>query len=100
MSKYRKKPLLVDAIRWTDKNFAEVLDFCGKEAVEYTKEILAYCMDGNHVYCENLRIDGRNKITMAEKGDYIIKDTDGSFYSLKPKDFEKSYEKVGGDDES
>jgi hypothetical protein len=90
MSRYKKRPLVVDAIRWTDKNLPEVLDFCGNVEVTYTKEVIVYCMDGHHVYDEKLKIDDGHKYTRAEKGDYIIKDTDGSFYSLKPKDFEKS----------
>ena len=80
MSKYRKKPVVIDAIQYTDN----------LEALKFTGEA-AYIHSG-HLYIETL--EGTMK---AIPRDYIIKGVAGEFYPCKPDIFEATYEKV--DDE-
>ena len=40
MKKYRKKPMVVEAIQWNGVNRGEIESFCGYENVEFKVEIL------------------------------------------------------------
>ena len=40
MKKYRKKPIVVEAIQWNGVNRGEVEMFCGHDNVEFKVEIL------------------------------------------------------------
>ena len=80
MAKYRKKPVVIDAVQWTGNNEEEILDFCnGKSTFTATdKEIVINTLEG----------------TMhASKGDYIIRGVQGEYYPCKPDIFEETYEK-------
>lgn len=74
--KYRKKPVVIEAIQWNGDNFGEVAMFCKKIKVAYT-------------HIETLEGD-----MLASKGDYIIKGVKGEFYPCKPDIFEATYEKA------
>ena len=41
MKKYRKKPIVVEAIQWNGVNRGEVEMFCGHNNVEFKVEILS-----------------------------------------------------------
>ena len=80
VEKYRKKPVVIDAVLWTGKNDLEVLEFMGTFAqILRTKEIMIDTLEGT---------------MLASVGDYIIKGVNGEFYPCKPDIFEKTYEKV------
>lgn len=80
--KYRKKPVVIDAVQWTGKNFNEILGFVDKQL----------SANGlNEIFIETL--EGSMK---ASSGDFIIKGLKGEFYPCKPDIFEASYEKVEG----
>lgn len=87
MAKYRKKPVVIEAIQFTEQNKGQVLDWvtCGRytDIDEYTfKPILVIqTLEGNHI---------------ASLGDYIIKGIKGEFYPCKPDIFEATYELVEG----
>jgi hypothetical protein len=76
--KYRKKPVVVEAIRWTGENAEEVGTFCDR-----------YSMgpDGLHI----ITLEG---VMRATPGDFIIKGVNGEFYPCKPDIFEKTYEEA------
>lgn len=85
--KYRKKPVVIEAIQFTDsfKCMDELTKFMGKEKVHFsfvTPE------------CPYLPIDTLEGVMIANVGDYIIKGVKGEFYPCKPDIFEKTYEKV------
>ncbi|ACQ54175.1 hypothetical protein HYI19_07535 [Clostridium botulinum] len=80
MVKYRKKPVVVEAIQYTGKNITEVHNFVRKH--------LFRDIDGN-VSIQTL--EGTMKAT---PGDWIIKGVNGEFYPCKPDIFEKTYELV------
>lgn len=83
MSKYRKKPVVIDAIVFTRNNFEEVVSFTeGKAhslAIDRRPDGKCTCMiptlEGEHI---------------ATEGDYIIRGIHGEFYPCKPEIFAKT----------
>ena len=79
--KYRKKPLMIEAVQWTGKNKAEVMDF-----FDQTSDF-------------GLRGSVWGVITLegvmdANPGDWIIKGIKGEFYPCRTDIFEATYEAV------
>jgi len=86
--KYRKKPVIIEAIQWTGDNLFECLNFmnCGDMQPEI------YNIFHN---CNNeIGIQTLEGTMLASVGDYIIKGVAGELYPCKPDIFEKTYEKV------
>lgn len=88
--KYRKKPVVVEAVRWTGKNREEIRTFCHRGAF-FTP---ARQDTEGRTTKWSLLIDSLEGIMYAETGDYIIKGVNGEFYPCKPDIFEKTYEAV------
>lgn len=91
MAKYRKKPVVIDAVNWDGKNFDEVSNFTKnfhghKKAYEDAEE---GSLKTGEYYIHTLE-----GVMTATKGDWIIKGVNGEFYPCKPDIFEKTYEKV------
>lgn len=93
--KFRKKPVVIDAIQWdgSPDSAANVIWGLGaEESIEYH----AHLMDGDLVahpdpYLLINTLEGRMS---ASVGDYIIKGVKGEFYPCKPDIFEATYEEV------
>lgn len=83
MAKYRKKPVVIDAVKWDGKNVKEVMDFMTWRNASYSLTLSAglviHTLEGNH---------------NALPGDFIIKGVAGEFYPCKPDIFEATYEVV------
>lgn len=82
MSKYRKKPVVVEAVQWTGENFDELQAFMKDGVGDFImieQRLDIYTLEGSY---------------FAQVGDYIIKDEKGEFYSCKPNIFRKTYEEV------
>ena len=77
---YRKKPVIVDAVRWDGKNLTEMSDCIGHEGFW-------------HKYGQ-LFIRTLEGTMTAEAGDWIIKGVKGEFYPCKPDIFAATYEAV------
>lgn len=95
MAKFRKKPVIIEAVqlRWT--TWSEICDFLGdiispenpaRNSCDYSDtcgelspyiELTIPTLEGNHI---------------AKHGDWIIKGVNGEFYPCKPNIFEKTYE--------
>lgn len=88
--KYRKKPVVVEAIRWTGENREEIRKFC-KYGAFFTPAVQD---TEGHTTKWNLVIDTLEGVRYAKIGDYIIKGVNGEFYSCKPDIFKKTYEAV------
>lgn len=91
--KYRKKPVVIDAIQWTGENLREVIDFTGKHPK--WSEWFATWED----YEARVRADGGifKIITLegtmeATPGDWIIRGVKGEHYPCKPDIFAATYE--------
>ena len=78
--KYTKKPVTIEAVQWTGKNYDEMRHFlpCG---------VRRFDVDGLHI--NTLEGDMR-----AAPGDYIIKGVKGEFYPCKPDIFKQTYSPV------
>jgi len=84
MAKYRKKPVVIEAVQFTN-NTAEILEFCGGDAYIATKD------ENDNMTLLITTLEGSR---LAIKGDWIIKGIKGEFYPCKPDIFEATYEKV------
>lgn len=98
MPKFRKKPVIIEAVQFDGRNFTEILLFMGKDEskvkcsappqqMEYDKDI-----PDEAYYMIIPTLEGDHK---AQRNDWIIKGVKGEFYPCKPDIFEQTYEKVG-----
>lgn len=95
--KYRKKPVVVDAIQWNGENIEEVKNFVGDTLIYVIYQsdyITRYYITKYKLMIRTLEGD-----MYVHEGDYIIKGVEGEFYPCRPDIFEKTYEMVGGNDE-
>lgn len=77
--KFRKKPVIIDAIRWVGNNLTEIIGFCDKAVIKSDGKLYIKTLEGDH---------------LATPGDFIIKGVKGEFYPCKPDIFEMTYEPV------
>lgn len=100
--KYRKKPVVIDAVQWTGTNKREIFDFltnnnCPEEYMTSDFKIVS-----DNFYIDKWKVPGGLIIKtlegehLANIGDYIIRGVRGEFYPCKPDIFRKTYEKVEG----
>lgn len=98
MAKFRKKPVVIEAIQWNGENELAIMDFIGhrlkvsKPPYQMTLErevpnsawqlLIPTLEDGNESQVPHV----------ADKMDWIIKGINGEFYPCKPDIFEKTYE--------
>jgi len=97
MPKFRKKPVVIEAVQLTWKTWCDVCDFLGSiisdENLGRQGEASDACgEDGPYI---NLTIPTLEGDHTALHGDWIIKGVAGEFYPCKPDIFEKTYEYVG-----
>ena len=78
--KFKKKPVVIDAVQYTGDNYAEIKDFAMNDV---------FVGRGEELYVNTLEGD-----LHASKGDWIIKGVDNEFSPCKPDIFEKTYEPV------
>ena len=86
--RYRKKPLIIEAIQFNIDNTEYIKSWLRKNNVNYSEgfreetvlvEILINTLEGPMI---------------ASYGDYIIKGIHGEFYPCKPDIFEKTYDLI------
>lgn len=81
--KYRKKPVVIEAIQLTEDTIEEILNFTNNKAridvIGCDMVLVIPTLEGDHI---------------ADFDDYIIKGVKGEFYPCKPDIFEQTYEKV------
>ena len=89
--KYRKKPVVVDAIQWNGSNIKELEAFVTR-GLSICHAIGVDVANGVKYYVSIQTLEGEH---LVREGDYIIKGVKGEFYPCKPDIFEQTYEKVG-----
>lgn len=98
--RYRKKPVIVEALQWNGNNVIDIYNFLEDENVETQYEVN---IEGKNFYIDfsrgqcvtgDLMIKTLEGAMKADIGDYIIKGVNGEFYPCKPDIFEKTYEEV------
>lgn len=94
--KYRKKPVIVDAIEWTGANHGVMYDFL----TGFEQRNGPIQTSGANFHIDHKRVNGGLVIKtlegehIASIGDYIIKGVKGEFYPCKPDVFKATYEPV------
>ena len=96
MAKYRKKPVVIDAIQWTGDNDKEIENFIIGTPYYFTTVSSGSVGVTTVVVSRFLVIETLEGTMSASINDYIIKGVNGEYYSCKPDIFEKTYEIVEG----
>jgi len=98
MPKFRKKPVVIEAVQWTGGNHRDMYDFLSDEK-GYLKT------EGRHFYIDHSKVEGGLVIRTLEGevstniGEWVIKGTKGEFYPCKLDIFEEVYEIAEESDE-
>ena len=79
IKKYKKKPVIIEAIQWNGENLSEIDKFT-KNKVKSHESVLIIPTLEEDMY--------------TSLNDYIIKGVNGEFYPCKPDIFDKTYEEV------
>lgn len=88
--KYRKKPVVIEAMQYVGNNGFEINNWSNKKVIESpVLKRTEYNPTG-----EYLQIYTLEGIMTAIVGDWIIKGVKGEFYPCKPDIFKETYEKV------
>ena len=82
IKKYRKKPVVIEAVQWVGNNLSDIETFIGRNVKNKETTIVIRTLEGD---------------MEASIGDYIIKGVNGEFYPCKPDIFDKTYEEVKND---
>ncbi len=93
MPKYRKKPVVVEAVRWTGSNLEEIRNFVGSDLIENYIEHFDIKRTLKEMLVD-IAIDTLEGTMRADYGDYIIKGVQGELYPCKPDIFLATYEEV------
>lgn len=97
MSRYRKKPVVIDAVRWdgTAMKAGPIVGWILRSgATAQYHEHTPFEHEGGYI-----AIDTLEGTMTAWPGDWIIRGVQGEFYPCKPTIFEATYEPVGESDE-
>lgn len=79
IKKYRKKPVVIEAIQWNGENLSEIDKFTQGKVKNHGLVLIIPTLEGD---------------MYASLSDYIIKGVNGEFYPCKPAIFAKTYEEV------
>ncbi len=84
--KFRKKPVVIEAVQLSRKFFFQAMDFVPKEMLG---DFGNGEFEEDSCYLEIKTLEG---VMTASEGDWIIKGVKGEFYPCKPDIFEATYE--------
>ena len=84
--KFRKKPVVIEAILWNGDNIEEIAEFMKWRNFDHDKRngLIIRTLEGQHI---------------ATVGDFIIKGVQGEFYPCKPDIFAATYDLVCDNDD-
>jgi len=95
--KYRKKPVVIEAVQLTPTSIYDVHCFMfgepnrtGRQAEDAWDNYIDKTLKDGGIRIKTLESDGETQ--KADFGDFIIKGVAGEFYPCKPDIFEKTYE--------
>lgn len=103
MPKFRKKPVVVDAMAWTGRNVSELAKWAAEVDLRHRQRrndvpkhggdiplpIDVVAEVGGWFRCEIKTLEG---VMVARRGDWIICGVNGEFYPCKPDIFGATYE--------
>lgn len=84
IKRFRKKPIVIEAIQFDGFNYKEIKKFVG----DNFRELLDYSR------VETIAIITEEGLMNISLDDWVIKGVKGEFYPCKPDIFEASYEEV------
>ena len=87
MAKYRKKPVVIEAIQLTDESIIEIINW----TTDYINIEIDTDENDNIIGMIIPTLEGAMKASM---NDYIIRGVQGEFYPCKPNIFEQTYELI------
>lgn len=88
--KYKKKPVVIDAIQWNGLNLEQIKGFVGESLIYNILDTAWEVGKGApHVFMKIHTLEGNMEVN---KGDFIIKGVNGEYYPCKPDIFAKTYE--------
>ena len=93
MQKFRKKPVVIEAVQWTGENLPEVFKFTGKHPkfdtwFENWKAYENYVKENGNTF----KVITTEGTMTAQPGDWIIRGVNGEHYPCKPDIFEATYD--------
>ena len=94
MAKFRKKPVVIEALEWDGSRHRDMFEFLTGATQS------ALTMKGDNFYIDHSKVEGGLMIKTLEGehkasiGDMIIKGVSGEFYPCKPDIFKATYEIV------
>lgn len=91
MAKYRKKPVVIEALQLRWDTWDDMCDFVGVGKLSDGKPSGIEGLDDNKIGMVIPTLEG---LMTADQNDYIIKRIQGEFYPCKPDIFEQTYEEV------
>ena len=96
MSKFRKKPVVIDAVQLTWKTWSEICEFAEGHIAFPARQTRSFNDNCGEPGPEYIALDIRTSegIMTASHGDWIIKGIKGEFYPCRPDIFAATYEKV------
>lgn len=104
MAKYRKKPVVIEAVQYIRGKEVPAVEFLGGydrnihevKIGEYETDVAIFTHDWYDQGC-TIKIKTLEGLMNVSDSDYIIKGVHGEFYPCKPDIFEKTYEEVKED---
>ena len=90
--KYRKKPVVIEAVQWNGLNLEEIKEFVGDSLI-YNISDAAWKV-GKDAPTVHIKIKTLEGTMIAKAGDYIIRGVNGEIYPCKAEVFWRSYEEV------
>ena len=91
--KFRKKPIVIEAVQYTNANQKEIEEFVGMPLGNKCISETAY-LAGQGAPLFSIIIPTLEGDHEAMPNDWIIKGVNGEFYPCKPDIFEKTYEEI------
>lgn len=91
MAKFRKKPVVIEAMQFTQESVDEIDKWLEGHGVEFGWQGLPGLGKTTALLIKTLESKGADRMT-ADVGDWIIKGVKGEFYPCKPDIFAATYE--------
>ena len=95
MTRYRKRPIEIEAVQFTGDNEYEIAKFMGIPIAGLQMSVdTVFRADGDYRKNTHIHIHTLEGTMTANCGDFIIKGVKGEFYPCKPDIFDETYEEV------
>lgn len=91
MAKYRKKPVVIEAVQFNGEMTPELKNFL--DNANYTIDLTSVGLTSTKSI-PTLKINTLEGVMDSIPGDFIIKGVKGEYYPCKPDIFKQTYEKV------